>query len=94
MHGERKTMTTITSAEKWAKLREQGRSRFVWLYGVLGWGVSTAILFSLWNGIRDGWDGFFFKLIPALVLFPLGGYLWGRFMWWFLETMHDGAVIE
>lgn len=52
-------MTTITSAEKWAKFRERGRSRFVWLYGVLGWGVSTAILFSLWNGFSDGWDGFF-----------------------------------
>ena len=35
--------------------------------------LSTAILFSLWNGFSDGWDGFLFKLIPALVLFPLGG---------------------
>lgn len=85
---------STTSADKWAKFREQGRSRFVVRYGVLGWGVSTAILFSLWNGFSEGWDGFYFKLIPALVLFPLGGYLWGRFMWWFLERTHNRTVSE
>lgn len=82
------------SAEKWAKFRELGRSRFVWRYGILGWGLSTAILFSLWNGFSDGWDGFAFKLIPALVLFPLGGYVWGRCMWWFLGRTHERTVSE
>jgi hypothetical protein len=75
-------------------MRSGGRRRFVLLYGVLGWGVSTAILFSLWQGYADGWDGFVFKLITALVLFPLGGVLWGRFMWWFMERKHRGAVSE
>jgi hypothetical protein len=87
-------MMNDKSAEKWAKFSEMGRSRFVWRYGVLGWGLSTAILFSLWNGFSDGWDGFLFKLIPALVLFPLAGIVWGRFMWWFLERTHDRTVSE
>ncbi len=30
--------------EKWAKTREKGKQRFVLVNGVLGWGVTTAIL--------------------------------------------------
>jgi hypothetical protein len=79
---------SLTPTEKWAKTTALGRSRFVWLYGVLGWGVPTAILFSLIQAIQLGWDEFFFQLIPALVLFPLGGILWGRLMWKFMESRY------
>lgn len=83
-----------TSTEKSNKILEQGRSKFVWRYGVLGWGVSTAILFSLLMAGAEGWDGFLFKLILALVIFPIGGYVWGRIMWAFLERKHQRAVGE
>ena len=77
---------TLTSSEKWAKTSKLGRTRFVWRYGVFGWGVTTAIVFSLILGIQNGWDGFLFQLIPALIIFPLGGILWGRIMWKLLES--------
>ncbi len=33
--------------EKWASIREKGKQRFVLVYGVLGWGVSTGLLWSI-----------------------------------------------
>jgi hypothetical protein len=81
-----------SDSEKWAKFSKLGRAGFVWRYGILGWGIPTAILFVLLQGYLDGWDGLLFKLIPALVLFPLGGIVWGRFMWAFLERRHARAA--
>jgi hypothetical protein len=83
-----------SNSVKWDEIRKGGRRRFVLRYGVLGWGVSTGIFFSLWMGYCEGWDAFFFGLIPALVLFPLGGIAWGRFMWWFFERGHERVVGE
>ncbi len=84
----------MSPTEKSTKFSKLSRSQFVWRYGVLGWGVTTAILFSLLMGLQDGWDGFVFKLIPALILFPLGGILWGRFMWMFMERRCDRSASE
>lgn len=72
-------------SEKRAGLMKLGRSKFVLLFGVLGWGVPTAIMFALIQAYRDGWDGFLPTLIIALILFPLGGILWGRMMWWMMQ---------
>lgn len=83
-----------TSTKKSDKIRKLGRSKFIWRYGVLGWGLSTAILFSLVMGYTEGWDGFVFKLIPALVLFPIGGYAWGHFMWMYLNWMSSRRLGE
>lgn len=85
---------SITSTDKSDKIRKLGRGKFVLRYGVLGWGISTAILFSLIMGFTEGWDGFVFKLIPALIIFPLGGFVWGRFMWAFLERTNKRTVSE
>jgi hypothetical protein len=71
---------------KLAKLSKLGRNQYVLRFGVLGWGIPTAILFSLIQGYRFGWDGFLFQLIPALILFPIGGIFFGRIMWWALEN--------
>jgi len=75
-----------SDSEKSAKLSKLGRTQFVLRFGVLGWGIPTAILFSLVQGYRSGWDGFLFQLTLALFIFPLGGILFGRIMWWALEN--------
>jgi hypothetical protein len=74
--------------EKWFKLRKLGRRNFVLYYGVLGWGVSSAILFALLQGYFYGFSALLFYLVASLILFPIGGYAWGRFMWWFFEKWH------
>ena len=59
-----------------------GRTRFIWKFGVLFWGVFTGIAWSLamWF-VMDRTGSLLSFLIPALVLFPVGGYFWGRFVW-------------
>jgi hypothetical protein len=82
----------LSEPEKRPKFSQLSRTQFVLRYGVLGWGLPVAILFSLIQGYRDGWDGFLFQLIAALVLFPLGGILYGRYMWKVLERKHAKAA--
>jgi hypothetical protein len=77
-----------SDSEKWTRFSKLSRTQYVLRFGVLGWGIPTAILFSLVQGYRFGWDGFLFQLIPALILFPIGGIFFGRFMWRALENKH------
>jgi hypothetical protein len=74
-------------SERWAKFSKLGRTQYVLRFGVLGWGIPTAILFALIQSYRRGSDGFLVQLIPALIIFPLGGILFGRLMWWMMERI-------
>jgi hypothetical protein len=78
-----------SNAEKWHRLQKLGRPRFVFRYGVLGFGLSTAVLFVLFQGYLYGTTTALFQAVPALLLFPLAGIVWGRFMWWFFEKYHS-----
>lgn len=55
-------------------------SQYVFRFGVLGWGVPTAVLFALIQYYRYG-GSFLGWLGPAIVLFPLGGVLWGHIVY-------------
>jgi hypothetical protein len=80
--------------DKLAKIRALGRKQFVLRYGVLGWGLSTAVAFAAVEGYMHGFERFFGLLIPSLILFPLGGILWGRLMWMYFEWMRKRAMNE
>jgi hypothetical protein len=80
------------NSEKQSGFVKLGCSKFVLLFGVLGWGVPTGILFALIQAYREGWDGFLPKLAIALVIFPLGGILWGRVMWWMMQRQREKAA--
>jgi hypothetical protein len=68
--------------EKWAKTREMGRTKFVLLHGVLGWGVSVAVGWSVAMTAMNGkWDQFPLTFLIAIIGFPIGGYVVGRVMW-------------
>ena len=73
------------SRDKWPQFKELGRKQFVLRYGVLGWGLPVAIGWSLSMAHQNGWNQILFYLIPALIVFPLGGILFGRFLWWWCE---------
>ena len=81
-------MSFNSDSEKWARFRQLGRTQYVVRYGVLGWGVPTAIVFSLIQSYRSGWDTLPFHLIPALIIFPLAGIAFGRCMWKMRENKH------
>jgi hypothetical protein len=56
------------------------KTRFILQYGVLGWGVSIAILFAICMAYSEG-SIRFQKMVMIFLLFPLGGILWGVLMW-------------
>ncbi len=77
----------VKQKERWARLREMGRRRYIWIHGVLGWGVSVAIAWSVSIAWDEGWDRLPILLPIALVLFPFGGYFFGAIMWRMMEWM-------
>ena len=70
-----------SDSEKCAKLSKLSRTQYVLCFGILGWGVPTAILFALIQGFRFGWDRVLSELIPAIIIFPLAGVFFGLCMW-------------
>jgi hypothetical protein len=70
---------------KWADIRARGSRRFIFLAGVLGWGLPVAILWAALTSRMASVEEFVTFLIPAIVLFPIGGYVWGLLMWKWME---------
>lgn len=64
-----KTMTP-RQMERWANMRARGRTRFVWLVGVCGWGVTVGLAWAAIMAFRQGWDQLPFLLPVALIVFP------------------------
>lgn len=72
----------------WKMMQQRGMRRFILVYGVLGWGVPSGILFSLVYWI---WDMGIPPMIItpiAIILCPIGGILWGWVMWHFFKWMY------
>ena len=81
------------SYRRWQKAREGGKTRFVLLFGVAGWGLLTALLFSmipLLFGNSFDW----FRAALAFVLFPVGGIFWGTYMWSHMEKRYAAGPKE
>ena len=86
-------MISPVNAVEPAPLTNLTRKQYILRIGVLGWGVPVAILFSIIQGFEYGWDEFLPRLIPALILFPIGGIFFGMFMWWTLQRK-QARVLE
>ena len=75
----------------WAKTRAMGRPAFVLKHGILGWGLPTAILWSICVGADEGFASLPVLLIISLMIFPAGGYVFGRVLWAVFERIHSGS---
>ena len=65
-----------------------GRARYILYFGVLGWGLLTATLFTAWNLYTKKGLGAAEMIIP-FVVFPLGGLLWGAAMWSVMKKQRE-----
>jgi hypothetical protein len=69
------------SIEAWKPTQDMGTGGFVFLYGVLGWGLPAGILAAVVDRVlskgldftADFWTG----LLPRLGVFLVAGALWG-----------------
>ncbi len=69
---------------KFEKFISKGKWHYIFFHGVLGWGVMTAILFSIFQYYFNG-ENFLETIKFALVLFPIAGVVWGASMWWYIK---------
>lgn len=67
--------------DKWVKIREKGKQRFVLVNGVLGWGATTAILWSVLMELIEPSQNIWVRPIIALIIFPIAGVVFGHLMW-------------
>jgi hypothetical protein len=66
---------------KWQSVRQQGRRRYIFLHGVLGWGVPTALLSTVIGSLLGAPGPVLGRLAIALVAFSLTGIWFGARMW-------------
>ncbi|MBK9989223.1 MAG: hypothetical protein IPP19_00425 [Verrucomicrobia bacterium] len=64
------------------------RRRFIIRFGVIGWGLTTAVLFTAWTAYSKE-NVRTLDLVLPFILFPIGGIAWGYFMWAFLMWRHN-----
>jgi hypothetical protein len=76
---------------RWQRIRAKGRSRFIWVWGVLGYGLTTAVVSSVVRIVhRDSnfVTEFGCALVPSLVC----GYFFGLVMWKSNERQYHRAI--
>ena len=78
--------------KNWEKIRSKGKQHFIWIKGVLSWGILTAILWFIIMEIIMPFENKFIGLLLALFLFPIGGYFWGLWVWKIAEKKYIEAV--
>ena len=84
-------MSKISDAElaKWAEIREKGKWKYIFDYGLLRFGLSMLIFFLTYIWLfQPNIFGLPLILVSALI-FPVAGIAWGRWMWFYLEKLHS-----
>jgi len=76
----------------WAKTRQQGLTRYVWIYGVLTWGLTTGVMWAVVTAAMQGWEQLPFLLPVALIGFPIGGFFFGILTWKLAENQYEQAT--
>lgn len=89
MDPKKKAIRERKERQHWENIRSRGKKRYIWFDGVLLWGVSMAIIWSLVLGFSTyGFvkeaiisEDFLVSLIIALIIFPLGIFLQAVYTW-------------
>jgi type II restriction/modification system DNA methylase subunit YeeA len=78
---------------KWEKTKQRGRKEFLFRYGVFGWGLWSGVLFLIINeGMSINSFKFSFTTVLYIALFMVGGYIWGIFMWSWMERLYGNRT--
>ncbi|RJE90251.1 hypothetical protein D3P07_08575 [Paenibacillus sp. 1011MAR3C5] len=79
--------------DKWELTRAKGKKNYVLWNGVLGWGIPTGILFTALSTYINHKEfvfnqDFYQTLFLSLVLFSLGGVVFGLWTWSWTEKLY------
>ncbi len=78
-NNQRQKLQAIISKGKW---------NFILYRGVIAWGFMTPILFILIQYFRNG-EQYPNHLWLYFIIFPIGGYVWGHFMWLYFNNKYQ-----
>jgi hypothetical protein len=71
------------------------RKAFILRHGVLEWGLTTGVVYAVVMHLTSGPDSnLALWLAVSLVVFPLGGILWGRLMLRFKKGIGAKSLAE
>ena len=82
--------------ERWKRVREKGKDNFIWMTGVLRWGLLVGLAYSFvihlykhqWD-VGSLWTMTFVSFASyCLLLFAIAGYFWGRVIWRMTEKRY------
>ena len=79
---------------RWEKVREKGRKNYIWRVGVIGWGLSTGVIWATAMPLINRGSAFLAYFIPGMIIFPICGYGWGYFMWKYMDKKYQQAKTE
>ncbi|HEX6051900.1 MAG TPA: hypothetical protein VFZ21_21675 [Gemmatimonadaceae bacterium] len=92
--------TRPAAIARWERNRAMGRTWFIWRRGVFGWGIPVALLTIAYQIVQE--QGFIRRLVVtqdlragiavAALVFPLCGYLFGRWLWTTGEENYERMV--
>lgn len=79
----------IARAARWHSVRQWERWRYVGYFGVLGFGVTLALILLLQDVARFGWQLPIIRILFFLFIYPLAGVFLGLFMHAHEEGMYQ-----
>ena len=87
---------------RWERNRAMGRTTFIWRRGVFGWGIPVALVTIAYQVVQE--QGFVWRLVMtqhlktgiaiAVLVFPLCGYLFARYLWTAGEENYQRMVAD
>lgn len=78
--------------KNWARIRQRGRTRYIWWNGVLRVGVPTGVLWTVTMAALQDWARQPIVLALALICFPIGGVFYGMQAWKIKENEYHQAL--
>jgi hypothetical protein len=90
----------LIKKKSWKEIKSKGKIHFIIKIGIIGWGVPTAILYTLINELFENglvftmyFNGEFIKdLLLNLLVFQVGGIFFGWWMWKIAEKSLQGSA--
>ncbi|MGA2964964.1 MAG: hypothetical protein ABSD64_02050 [Terriglobales bacterium] len=65
----------------WQKVKAQGKKSYILRIGVIRWGGAMFVVNTTTDLLRHAPSSYVFDIAVNLLIWPLGGYLFGLLMW-------------